>query len=328
MVSSPTFRARLSFAGGLLLGGGLLLAPPAVTTRSRQVLRDAARPGLTALQFFERQLQALADTSDLRSVGPPRDDDESHPKLKELEQLRIVNRQLQLAVARLTSEQEAAPAVDAPYLAEQGQPLFLPELISAEVIGQAIALREYDRLINQGAAAGLSPRDLVLPTAEGQVLIDQGQNVSLQADQVTLAGRCVLGKLDEVGQQTSTILPITHARFRGRAQLIRHTPQGARHGPEGVLAGDGGQHCRLTLVATTAAVAVGDDVYTSTAEQMFTVPLYYGRVVSAVSSPGEPYWEILVAPAASLADARTVQVLRPRVNPVRLTSASDEVLHP
>ncbi len=181
--------------------------------------------------------------------------------------------------------------------------MFLPELIEVAVIAADVAHRERERLVNRGAAEGLAPQDLILPVSAGQALIDQGSDVHLQSDQPALLGRCVLGWIDQVGRHTSTIRPITDEKFRGRAQLVRQTTQGPRLGAEGVLAGHGQQLCRLTFVAATEAVSVGDEVFTSSRGEVFPVVMYYGRVTSAELQPGEPYWDIMVMPGATLSDA-------------------------
>ncbi|MGH7127119.1 MAG: hypothetical protein ACREIV_01030, partial [Planctomycetaceae bacterium] len=97
----------------------------------------------------------------------------------------------------------------------------------------------------------------------------------------------------------------------------RPTSQGLVFGPCGRLEGRGEELCRLTLIAPTEAVEVGDEVYTSDRDSTLPYPMYYGRVVRAKLRPGAPEWDIWIRPAAVEIDPKTVQVLRRRLNPLR-----------
>jgi rod shape-determining protein MreC len=166
------------------------------------------------------------------------------------------------------------------------------------------------------------PADFVVSAAPAsqepaRLLIDQGDEAHLHPDQPVFAGRCVVGKIQQVGRWTSSILPVTDLEYRGRAQLMRRTADGLVVGPEGIIAGDGKEGCRLNFIAATQPVAVGDEVYTAVAGTPLPMPMYYGRVVAVSLAEGAPYWEVQVKPAETLNHARSVQVLRVVLNPAR-----------
>ncbi|MEX2286984.1 MAG: rod shape-determining protein MreC, partial [Planctomycetaceae bacterium] len=105
--------------------------------------------------------------------------------------------------------------------------------------------------------------------------------------------------------------------YRGHAQLAWQSPDGYVFGAEGILEGQGTDVCRLTNVAATDAVSVGDEIYTAQRASALPFPMYYGQVLEAELEPGALFWKILVKPAAAQIDMQKVQILTTRRNPAR-----------
>jgi rod shape-determining protein MreC len=323
-----------------LAGFGLLFAPREPASRIESLVHDAALPGLQVLEYTQQWATTLPETFNAWVADTAADADshavEPGPKLEEqLTALRQEIRRLQSQNAQLQSElDQARAATGSPFVAESAPPLFVPELLDARIVAVddvsvAIQRASAQRIVDLGQTAGVVPADFVVSTEHphedsARLLIDQGEHADLHADQPVFAGRCVVGKIQQVGRWTSSVLPVTDLEYRGRAQLMRRTEDGLLVGPEGILAGDGKDACRLNFIAATQPVSVGDEVYTAVAGTPLPMPMYYGRVVAVSLAEGAPYWEIQVKPAETLNHARSVQVLRVVLNPARTATISTD----
>ena len=321
-----------------LIGFGLLFAPDTQTDRLEAFVHDAALPGLRVinqakaqtvtwpLQMNELLERVSADSPTLAA----KDQDDLQARIVGLED---EVRRLQSQNAQLLKELDQSRAQSAsPYLAEPGTPLFIPELLEASIIAAddvsvAVQRASAQRIVDVGQTDGIVPADFVVSPGQSradshQLLIDQGNSDGIHADQPVFAGRCVLGKVQQVGRWTSSLLPVTDSDYRGRAQLLRQTDRGLVVGPEGILTGDGKSGCQLNFIAATEPVVVGDEVYTAVEGISLPVPMYYGRVTAAELPEGSPYWDIYVKPAETIDAQQSVQVLRVILNPARTRSLS------
>ncbi len=310
-----------------VIGFGLLLAPAALTDRIRAVVRDAAFPGLRVVDVAYQRTLTIPE----RFQRSQQDDDPNETVLAERDVWEHRFRQVQAVNAQLARQLELARSGHgSPFLAEPGTPLFVPELVAARVIGaeeldHATRRVSYRRLVDMGTGRDVIPSDFVVsqvPATAGDApplmaLIDQGDDSGLHADEAVFAGRCVVGKVGQVGRWTSTVIPVTDVAFRGRGQLVRSAPQGLVLGPEGVISGNGERGCLLKHIPSTEPVAVGDEVYTSLRLTGLPVPMYYGKVVKATLPEGAPHWEIVVEPAETIEATRVVHVLRSVLNAAR-----------
>ena len=323
----------LATMGATLIGFGLLFAPKTHTDRLETLVHDAALPGLRLLHQAKtdvvRMPTDVRELWDERTTDADEDDRPDHARSEEeIARLEQRVRELQSQNAQLQKDLSLARTqTESPFLAESGTPLFVPELIEAKIIAAddvsvAVQRASAQRIVDVGQADGVVPADFVVSSG-GQsspperVLIDQGRDAALRPDQPVFAGRCVVGKIRQVGRWTSSLLPITDTEFRGRAQLMRQTDRGLIVGSEGILAGDGTAECRLDFIAATEPVAVGDEVYTAVDGTQLPVPMYYGRVTSAHLPEGAPYWDVQVSPAETVQQTASVQVLRMILNPTR-----------
>ncbi|MEX1096161.1 MAG: rod shape-determining protein MreC [Planctomycetales bacterium] len=305
---------------------GLAFAPASLRDPLRGTVRDAALPG-------ERLVAGLVDraapvvvrwrTRLLMSgeITITANDGAANEIAATAEASQRRVRALEAEVARLREELDRRRTEEgASFPARPGAPLVVPDLFSATVLGEeAAALWRAGKLLDRGAADGVSESSLVLES-EGP-LVDQGTDAGLAAGQPVLAGRAVLGRIARVGRWTSALQLVTDPQYRGLARIVRRGERGVAFGPQGILEGDGSQLCRLRFVDTTAAVAVGDEVYTDDLEGLLPAPAYYGRIVEAESKPGAAHWEIRIEPAGPALDPREVSILRRIANPARFAQS-------
>ena len=296
------------------VGLGLLSAPPRVTEPIRLSVRDSIVPGWRALRAVRERARQLVP-----SISAIDRSEEIAALNADLAGWHQMARQLQIQNALLHAQLERVRREGAaPYRATAGKPLLVPQLLTASIVGGRRSDGSRSGLLmDLGHYGGVAESSLVLES--GEALIDQGRDTGIVSEQPVYSGRCVIGRLAHVGRFTSSVLPITDRSYRAGAQIIRGTPeQGYRFGAQGVLEGTGGSLCRLKFIDAAEPIRVGDDVYTANRDGTLPYPLYYGKVVRAHLPEGALKWQIDVRPAADLSTRTTVQILRIRLNPLRV----------
>lgn len=305
-------RSNGSLTAILCLGGLCLMFAPAELVRPiRNGVRDAGGIGARVIRTGGTTLQQLA--ANLRANPASQAELEHLRNEHRRDELRIRRLELERALLRdrvTRSEQGATPEIES-------EPLLLPELVKARVIGlETAAAWKGRQILDQGSAKDVAPSLLVLESKA--TVVDQGADQNLGEGDVVYAGRTVVGRIAEAGRWTSTLQPITDAKFRGAAQIYRLGHEGWLPGPRGNLKGDGTATCLLEWIATTEPVEVGDPVFTAETDGVVPFPMYYGKVIEVTGASDSPHWEIRVQPAADLAAVQEVQVFRTRLNPLRV----------
>ena len=308
--------ASLPVAFGLvLIGVGLSFAPDGVASRLRGAVTDAMRPGQ----------QAVGATCDSLRVGlasltsqPVRTQQIEVARLRrELDDAKARGTALAARLAKAHEEREHESAL--PTAVRRLPRLASIALIEAAVLGDVHAEQwRSGKLLDRGEANGVRESSLVVNSR--QPLVDVGQDGELSPEDSVLMGRSVIGKIERVGRWTSTLLLLTDAAYRGRAQLIQEAESGFAFGARGILKGQGGPLCKLEGIAATESVRVGDGVYTADRDGLVSTPLYYGKVVEATLGPDDREWKVSVEPAPLPSRLTSVQVLRTSVNPERLAA--------
>jgi len=327
---------------GAVVGLGLFGAPTSVQQAVRTGVLDGVKPGVVLVAWSSRLVRQCRNRWK-----------EAGRLLAELEQTQkerdLWRQQAQKLVAALAVERERVEELQrvgtSPVQPVDNGSLVVTELVRARVLAPAESeWLSGRRLLGAGAWAGVRRNALVV---EDQVVIDQGEDARLRPGLPVFAGRCVVGRVVEVGRLVSVVLPVTSSQFRAYARLARPVlpntngvsgkTSGGRNfgngantklldglkrsslrlGAQGLLQGDGKGCCRLTLVERTEPVQVGDWVLTAEPDEAFPFPMVYGQVVEAELPAGQPYWEIRVQPFVKLEQLRTVEVLRKRLNPTR-----------
>lgn len=298
---------------------GLGFAPPNVQSWLRANIRDGFRPGIA---FATSAQQSAAQQLRQRFVGE--DERELQSRISNL-QSQIVESQKKLRRERLahqrTREQKllALQRHDAERRPLDPPPLIVPQVVEANVLGDELAASwRSGKLLDRGQANGVVEASLVLDA--NAKLLDQGEDIGLSADLPVFAGSCVVGKLQHVGHWSSTWVPLTDKRFRGRARLARVTTDGLVFGAEGILVGDGKTACSLTRIRSTEPVSEGDEVFSLETPGGFETPLFYGTVARAELAPDALHWDIEVRPAIDPQTTKSVRIVRPTINPKRLAN--------
>lgn len=301
--------------GLVLVGVGLSFAPDAVSSRLRGAVADVMRPGQQAARVTGDSLREWMIGLTSQSARS------QQREVTCLEaELAAANARNAVLIARLAeSRDEQAHASALPSTIRSLPRLASPSLIEAAVLGDALAEHwRSGKLLDRGTANGVRETSLVVSSR--QPLIDLGQDGEVSPEDSVLLGRCVIGKVERVGRWTSTLLLLTDAAYRGRAQLIHAADTGYAWGGRGILKGQGGTLCKLDGIAATESVRVGDEVYTAERDGLVTTPLYYGRVVEATLGPDDREWQVLVEPAPLPHRLTSVQVLRMSMNAERLAA--------
>ena len=303
----------------LLTAIGMGFAPSNVLNWMRTAIRDGFQPGV---QFAATTQQSAARQLRQRLVGD--DEQELQSQISNLKS-QIADSQKQLRRERLAHQRtrdrkllalqrhdDARKPLDPP-------PLIVPQVVAANVLGDELAASwRSGRLLDRGQTHGVVEASLVLDA--NAKLLDQGADIGLSADLPVFAGSCVIGKLQHVGHWSSTWVPLTDKRFRGRARLARVTADGLVFGAEGILLGDGKAACSLTKIRATDPVSEGDEVFSLETPGGFETPLFYGTVTHAELAPGATQWEIEVRPAIDPQSTKSVSIVRPTMNPKRLAN--------
>jgi len=172
--------------------------------------------------------------------------------------------------------------------------------------------------IDAGKAQGLQRSQLVV-NGSG-LLLDKGQDHGVAAGQKVAHGTAVVGRITQASRWVGLVQPVTDKEFSAAVQIVKMAPEGASFGAKGLLEGTGNGDCRVAGIPYTAAVAVGDEVFSADLDGVHGPRLYYGTVTHADFSAGGQ-WDIRVAPAFQPADLTEVAVVMQRLNAQRVTSS-------
>lgn len=313
MQRTSSFTWQITALALITLGLGLLLLPEELSGPFRRSTRDLSRPGQTITSFATEWCRAswrtvLAWQARRAEIIGLRTD-------LEQERQRTAEFQLRLAVLQqelnILERKQAEKAAGSP-----SNPLFVPELIEARVLGQeTVALYAGRKILGVGSARGIGENLLVV---DGKYpTLDVGQSQGLTVHSPVFAGPAVVGRTIQCGAYSCSLQPVTDPKFSGPAQLMRRTATGLQPGPEGVVEGTGQKHCRLTGIWRRQPVEVGDEIYTPADDPLLPYPMYYGKVIRADLPEGTAHWIIDLEPAANELRLKHVQVLKPKENPLR-----------
>lgn len=299
---------------------GLLSLPEDFSQPIRVVARDVSRPGQAVTRIIVGWGHACASSA--RAWQARRVDIE---QLKaQLLAAQDREREYRQRLAETTHRADLAESLaNRAESANSTDPLFVPQLVEARVLGTETVALAADRkvpgrqLIGAGTSTGIGENLLVIE-AERPTL-DIGGDHGITLHQPVFAGDIVVGRTATCGSYSCSLQPVTDARFNGPAQVMRKTPSGLQPGAEGILEGTGDK-CRLTGVFGNESVAVGDEVYTPAADSVLPHPMFYGRIVRAEWKQGMPHWEIEVEPAARNLRLTFVRILKPQENAARVTA--------
>jgi cell shape-determining protein MreC len=293
----------------------LMLLPPRTTAPLKSTVAELLSPGQKlGIRCREQVANTIGQfTERLAAV------DEQQALRAELVLLRRRSEELELALAATRLEANAADSADS----SGNLPLVRAALVRARVLGpQARSFLERLEVLDAGSVMGLEPGALAVDGST--VVLDQGRNAGLKADDLALAGRRILGKLVEVGPQTSVMRRTTDAGYRDLVQVAAVAGDRLRLGPRGVLEGVGEPLCRIRMIETTEPVSEGDLVLASGEAGASSFGAVYGRVARVERQPGDAHWRIWMSPATDQESLKEAAVLKLQLNPARVARSESE----
>lgn len=169
-------------------------------------------------------------------------------------------------------------------------------------------------LIDAGRSAGLRPSQLVINNSSP--LLDQGLDMQVAPGQPVVTGSVIVGRIHKTAAWVSSLQLVTDEDFSAAVEIIRDSEFTSEFPTIGLLRGSGERHCRIHSVPYTAAVSVGDDVFSADLNGLNGPRLYFGKVTKAEFSAGGE-WEIQVIPAINGRRIRNVSVVRSQLDPLR-----------
>lgn len=298
--------------GVLVLAVVLACLPREIVSQLRGAWQTALRPSLQLTVALQES------TADFRNrwrgtdaLGQQLDNAQQELDTLKAENLRLVNQMHDL-------QQRLALAEDGASAHAALQPLVVPRLVEARVIGQqGRALLKQLSIVDAGRAQQILPESFVL---DGSVdVLDLGEDARLQNGQLVLDGYRVWGKVVEVGPRVSRTMPVDADDYRDIVRIVDGEDPDREHG-RGMLEGAGDGTCRIRLVDITQPVAVGDRVYSAALDDTLGPKLLYGEIESVQREPGAPHWDIRVRSTQADETPSRVTVLTSELNPVRLAN--------
>lgn len=291
---------------GCLLGALLLsVLPTSVTDRLRELVRVGLQPG-------QRVALTLVDTvSDTRKRLIASKSGENAELVDSLKLLlarsELERRRAELAASELDRRlSELTRQGVSPFSVTTRQSRLGLDAVEARVLGsEVLSAWKSGRLLDKGKDDLLGENQIAV---DGDFpMIDVGAEESVADGFAAFAGRCVVGRLTNVGNQTSSLELITDPGFRARAVIGRSFKGRLKFGPEGLLEGSDSDVCRLSRISADADVRTGDGVYMQN-DSVPGVQMIFGRVVSVATRPGALHADITVRPEAQLESLRVVQI--------------------
>lgn len=282
-------------------------------TSARMTLHNLMSPGRLALAAFSGSSRVTT----ARPLPSLSDAEVSELKNALLEN-ELQRRQLLIENARLHNELRSTRRM-ASVERVTGEDLVDFVAVKANVLSHSgLPSTLTEAFIDAGRNKGLRRSQLVVSGAG--LLLDKGADHGIAAGQKVARGTAVIGRIAQVSQWVGLVQPITNKDFSAAVQIVKLAPQGASFGAKGLLEGSEDDMCRVTAIAYTESVAVGDEVFSADIDGVSAPRLYYGRVVHAEFSAGGQ-WDIRVEPAFAADELSEVVVVQQRLNPRRVAAA-------
>jgi len=279
-------------------------------TGRRMALHNAVSPGRLALL----SVSSAAD----ESPGPRPSRTADQRQLQQLQDALLMNelqrRQLLLENARL--QQQLKDRQQTARL----QTVTSPDLINFVALEARILSHSgltgplKNAILDVGTAQGVRESELIV-SGDG-LIVDKGRDHRLMAGDKVAHGAAIIGRISQLSRWVSLVQPVTDSDYSGAVQLVSLSEQGAGFGARGLLQGTDDGFCRVTGIAYTEPVSVGDEVFAASVQGVNGPRLYYGQVVHAAFSAGGQ-WDIIVKPAFAAEQLNDVAIVKPRLNPQR-----------
>lgn len=134
------------------------------------------------------------------------------------------------------------------------------------------------------------------------LLIDKGERDGIKKGMPVVNGLGVIGRINDVGENTSKIILLTDPQFSVAALVQRGRENGL---VSGTLRGI----CRMTYVDENTHIQVGDKIITSKLSTAFPEGLMIGQVIEVNENPKLASKEIFIQPSVLFSQIEEVLVL-------------------
>ena len=134
------------------------------------------------------------------------------------------------------------------------------------------------------------------------MIIDKGQANGIRQGMPVVNALGVVGKIAEVGQDSSKVVLLTDPQFSVAALIQRPRESGLVSGTlQGV--------CRMRYIRTVAKIHIGDKVITSKLSSSFPEGLLIGEIISINNHPSKPAVEALIKPSVTFSQIEEILVI-------------------
>ncbi|MDB5389933.1 MAG: Rod shape-determining protein MreC [Planctomycetaceae bacterium] len=228
MHRTTSFTWQITALALITLGLGLMLLPDDLSGPIRRAARDFSRPGQAVTTYCSELCHAGWDT--LQAWQARRT--EVIQLTGELDRARKQNAEFQLRLANLQQELNVSERKRAEKAsASSSNPLFVPDLIEARVLGhETVALHAGRKILGVGSAKGIGENLLVVDAKYPTLDLGLGQGMTVHSP--VFAGHAVVGRTINCGNYSCSLQSVTDIKFSGPAQLMRRTATVLHPGPE------------------------------------------------------------------------------------------------
>ncbi len=305
-------RATLVLIGWMILGCAAAALPEQSRLQWRMKLRDLSAPLVKQVP----QIQWPSNVEQFLVSSEPQPDKPSNQvaavDVSAAETISRLERKLIALQTALQADENTLPA-------EASERLFRPRLVAARRLsGEMEEQWRSGKWLDAGENRQVQERDWVLKSEES--LIDLGADYEIRPDDLVLAGRVIVGQIEQVGRWSSSFREVTDAEFRCPVAVMKLDGEQWRNVGIGSLHGNGADLCDLKYVENTVPVAAGDYIVLHDPESNWDQPLVLGQVTTATVKVNSPFWEIQVEPTARLDTVRDVFVLSEEISPARIAT--------
>ncbi len=134
------------------------------------------------------------------------------------------------------------------------------------------------------------------------VVIDCGSEAGVALDMPVTDGSCLVGQVCAVSATSATVRLVNDPSFAASVAV-------GESGATGIVSVSADSTVRVEYVSTSAQVSVGDTVVTSGLSDVYPKGLVVGTVASVSSEASSMYYDIVVTPLYSVANASQVYVI-------------------
>ena len=185
------------------------------------------------------------------------------------------------------------------------------ETLKGKLLQAGEALSENKRLKELLDLKGKSPLTMMAANVIGRdpsnwnttIILDRGERDGIKQGMPVVDTASVIGKILEVGKNTSKVMLLNDPNFSVAAVIERSREEGLI---SGTLKGD----CRMRYLSSQADIRIGDKVMTSGISSSFPQGLLIGEVIRMEENQSSPTVECLVLPAVSLSQLETVLIIK------------------